>query len=307
MNEYGSDKPDLRYDLKIHDFSKIFKDTSFRAFANIIEQNGLVAGFIVQDNGYFTRKNIDQLVDYVKKLGALGLVWFRFQNNELEGPILKFLSEDEDNNLKAEFSSEGNQVLLLVADKKEKAQTILGDLRSHLAQELDLIDENKDTFLWVIDFPMLEFDEKENRYVARHHPFTSPNQNDIELLEQKPKEVRARAYDLVVNGFEIAGGSIRIHDAQMQKKIFKMLNISDKEAENKFGFLLKALEYGAPPHGGIAFGFDRLVMILSGAKSIRDVIAFPKTASALSLMDGAPDTVSIEQLTELGLSIISNE
>lgn len=194
-------------------------------------------------------------------------------------------------------------IAFVIADEREKTLKILGELRLHLARTYDLIDETKDNFLWVVDFPMLEFEEEEQRYIARHHPFTSPKIEDLEHLESHPTEVKARAYDLVINGNEIAGGSIRIHDRSVQQRVFKMLKISDEEAESKFGFLMNALEYGAPPHGGIAFGFDRLVMMLTQASSIRDVIAFPKTSSAMSLMDGAPSAVIDAQLAELGIKL----
>ncbi len=303
MSEYGSDKPDLRFDLKIKEIGDLFSRTEFKAFSSVLDTGGLIAGLCVEGADKFSRKQIDKLTDFVKKLGAKGLVWFKYQNNQLEGPIVKFLSEEEIKSLVNHFKAAENNIIFVLAGEKEETLSILGNLRSHLAQYLDLIDESRDSFLWITDFPMLEFDNEEQRYIARHHPFTSPQKSDLALLESEPEKVKARAYDLVINGYEIAGGSIRIHQSEIQKRVFKMLGISENEAESKFGFLLTALEFGAPPHGGIAFGFDRLAMILAGVKSIRDVIAFPKTASALSPMDGAPSKVSEQQLTDLGLKL----
>jgi aspartyl-tRNA synthetase len=255
----------------------------------------------------FSRKQIDKLTDHAKTHGAKGLVWFKFQNGALEGPIVKFLSEKEITSIINKTGLADNDILFMVAGETELTQTVLGALRLYLADFLGLIDYTKDSFVWITDFPMLEFNEDEDRYVARHHPFTSPQDEDLVILESDPQSVKARAYDLVINGNEIAGGSIRIHDSDVQKSVFSMLGISKEEAENKFGFLITALDYGAPPHGGIAFGFDRLAMILAGASSIRDVIAFPKTTSALSPMDGSPSEISREQLKELGLSITKND
>jgi aspartyl-tRNA synthetase len=303
LNKYGSDKPDMRFDMQIQHFTSIFAASNFKTFANVVKQDGVVAGLIAEDIGLLNRSYIDRLVDYVKKLGALGLIWFRLVKNQLDGPIVKFLSEEEKSKIIAATKIKDAQVIFILAGQREKTLNILGELRLHLGQQLNLIDQNKDRFVWIIDFPMLEYDEKEKRYVARHHPFTSPQAQDISLLEQSPEKVKARAYDLVINGNEIAGGSIRIHKKKLQQKVFNMLNISEEEAENKFGFLLSALEYGAPPHGGIAFGFDRLIMLLTGSTSIRDVIAFPKTSSGLSLMENAPSPVNKDQLDELGLRV----
>jgi aspartyl-tRNA synthetase len=303
MSKYGSDKPDLRFDLSIINLTDVFHDTKFNAFSNIISDKGIIAGLCVSGADRFSRKQIDKVTGYVKSLGAKGLVWLKHQGETLEGPIAKFLSDKEKNEIVIQTNSKKNDILFIIASNEEETYPILGELRIYLAEYLDLIDKSKDSFLWIIEFPMLEFDQEENRYVARHHPFTSPIIEDIDMLEKEPEMVRARAYDLVMNGNEIAGGSIRIHQASLQQRVFQMLGISKQEAENKFGFLLTALEYGAPPHGGIAFGFDRLAMILAKANSLRDVIAFPKTTSALSLMDGSPSPVSDKQLTELGLRL----
>lgn len=307
MSKYGSDKPDLRFDISITNLTDIFNKTEFNAFSNVIDADGIIAGLCVEGADRFSRKQIDKLTDFVKGHGAKGLVWLKHQEKTLEGPITKFLSDDEINGLIKETKSKNNHIIFLIASDEEETFTVLGELRLHLAEFLGLVDKTKDYFLWITDFPMLEFNEEEERFVARHHPFTSPINEDMNLLEKDPKSVKARAYDLVMNGNEIAGGSIRIHDASLQQRVFKMLGISDQEAEDKFGFLLTAMEYGAPPHGGIAFGFDRLAMLLANANSLRDVIAFPKTTSAISLMDGSPSTVSQKQLSELGLTLKSEK
>jgi aspartyl-tRNA synthetase len=303
LRHYGSDKPDLRFDLKIEHLSDIFKNTAFTAFSQVLQNNGIIAGLRVKAADRFSRKQLDKITDHAKQLGAKGLVWLKYQNAQLEGPIVKFLAEKEIQTIIGLTNSGEGEIIFIVAGEEEKTLLVLGGLRLYLAEYLDLIDKQSDRFLWITDFPMLEFSAEENRFIARHHPFTSPRAEDTGLLESEPTLVKARAYDLVINGNEVAGGSIRIHRADIQKRVFRMLNMADEEAENKFGFLMTALEYGAPPHGGIAFGFDRLVMILTGAKSIRDVIAFPKTTSALSLMDGAPSAISELQLSELGLAI----
>jgi aspartyl-tRNA synthetase len=305
METYGSDKPDTRFELTITLLTHIFENSGFNTFKQIANENGVIAGIAADKHEKFSRNYLDDLVKYAKQLGALGLVWFRFKNGLLEGPITKFLNKGEiDALIQATGLNSEDQLLFILAGKKEKTLSILGEIRLRLGVDLNLIDYTKNSFLWVVDFPMLEFDEAEGRFVARHHPFTSPKEYDRDKLDKNPEAVKAKAYDLVINGNEIAGGSIRIHDKEMQKKVFKMLNISEKEAENKFGFLLSAMGYGAPPHGGIAFGFDRLVMMLRGANSIRDVIAFPKTSSGFSPMDGAPALVDSRQLQELGIKLM---
>jgi len=304
MSTYGSDKPDLRFDISITGLSDVFQDTGFNAFAQVLGNNGVIAGLSVNGADRFSRKQIDKVTEYVKKFGAKGLVWFKQTENTLEGSISKFLSEREMSGIIQKMNTKMNDMIFIVAGEDEETYTILGELRLYLADFLNLIDDSKDSFLWIVDFPMLEYDQEEERYVARHHPFTSPVADDIDLLEKEASKVKARAYDLVMNGNEIAGGSIRIHHASLQQRVFNMLQISKEEADDKFGFLINALTYGAPPHGGIAFGFDRLAMLFAGAKSLRDVIAFPKTTSALSLMDGSPSAVSKKQLSELGLELI---
>jgi aspartyl-tRNA synthetase len=302
---YGSDKPETRFEMHLNDLTEIFKSTSFKVFADVIQSEGIIAAVVADKPDYFSRKKLDFLTEYVKKYGARGLVWFRVNEKDLDGPAVKYFSEGEKKALRETLNLKAGQVVCIIAGETETTLISLGALRLFLGNELNLIDTTKDELLWITDFPMLEFDENENRYIARHHPFTSPQEQDLNLLETSPQEVKARAYDLVLNGNEIAGGSIRIHDTELQKRVFRMLKINDQEAEKRFGFLLRALEYGAPPHGGIAFGFDRLVMLLTGADSLRDVIAFPKTASALSLMDGSPSAVDVQQLRELGLVINS--
>ncbi len=308
--EYGSDKPDLRFDLRIKNLTGIFKNTGFKALADVVLHggaDGIVAGIALADSGRLTRKMIDQYTEYVKSLGAAGLIWLRLHGTEVEGSVTKYLQPEEKSALAAACGDIKEGIIFILAGAYEKTLLTMGELRLRLGSDLDLIKTDQDRWLWVVDFPMLEFDEKEKRWMARHHPFTSPKPVDLDKLESAPQQVKARAYDLVLNGTEIAGGSIRIYNAEIQKRVFRMLNIPDQEAEQKFGFLLKALQYGAPPHGGIAFGFDRLVMLLTKSASLREVIAFPKTASAMSLMDGAPDSVDPDQLKELGLCLLNKE
>jgi len=300
---YGVDKPDLRFDLKIVKLNRFFRATEFSVFKNVLEGSGEIAGIIVPKATAFSRKKIDELSEQVFKMGAKGLATLKFQQGEFSGTIAKFLSQAEKQELTGNLGLRDEDLLLMVADTYETTFTVLGQLRLLLGEELGLIDNTRFEFLWITDFPLLEYSPDEKRYVARHHPFTSPKLDQMKLLADDPGKVEARAYDLVLNGFEIAGGSIRIHTRDIQELMFKALNISAEEAEKKFGFLMKAFEYGAPPHGGIAFGLDRMVMLMTGADSIRDVMAFPKTSSGLSLMDDCPSEVSAEQLTELKISI----
>lgn len=300
---YGNDKPDLRFGLPITTLNNVFEKSEFKVFRSAIENKGIVAAIVVEAADQFSRKKIDQLTEKAKHFGAKGLAYLIFNNNEFKGSVAKFLADSEKENLKKTLNLKDNSLILIVADTYEKSYSVLGQLRLELANELNLMDKSRFEFVWIVDFPLLEWSEEQNRYVARHHPFTSPKTDQLELLTTQPEKALARAYDLVVNGNEIAGGSIRIHRRDLQEKMFDVLKISKQEAEAKFGFLLQALEYGAPPHGGIAFGLDRLVMLLTGSESIRDVIAFPKTSSALSLMDGAPSEVSEEQLAELHIKV----
>lgn len=308
MEKYGSDKPDLRVDLEMVTLNHVFENTSFKVFNDSIKNNGMITGLLAPGCGEYTRNQLDNLTDFVKKLGAGGLIWMRVKesgsNVDLEAPIAKFLSEDEKKNIISELKAKPGDLLFILTGSKIKTLSIMGQLRLEMARRLELIKPDAEPkLLWVTDFPLFEWDEQTKRFYAMHHPFTSPRLEDVEFMESDPSKVKARAYDLVLNGSEIAGGSIRIHNADLQSKMFKALGISEEEAEHKFGFLMNAFKFGAPPHGGIAFGFDRLAMIFAGENSIREVIAFPKTASAISIMDDAPSTVDENQLKDLHIKI----
>lgn len=297
MNKYGSDKPDTRFAMEINDLGEILKDSEFKVFAGPLSTGGTVRG--IKANASFSRKEIDELTEFVKRYGAKGLAWIALKDGEIKSPIAKFLSEEELQGIVDTLEAKEGDTILIVADSVKTTLQSLGALRLHIAKKLDIIDRNKLNFLWVVNFPLLDFDEEENRYIAAHHPFTSPLAEDMHLLETNPEQVRANAYDLVLNGMEMAGGSIRIHQEDIQKKVFKAIGLSDEMAREKFGFLLDALTFGAPPHGGIAFGLDRLVMEMVETENIRDVIAFPKTTSASDLMTEAPSPVDEKQLEEL--------
>ncbi len=304
METYGSDKPDTRFAMKLHCINPLVDGCGFRVFSEPVKKGGVVAGFVVPGGASFTRNQMDNLVDYTKSLGAGGLAYFKWTENGLETAVEKFLGKELVEAIARDMGAERGDLVLLVSDVWQKAYTVLGTLRLELGRRLNLVNEGRFELLWVTDFPMFEYSEEEKRYVAMHHPFTAPNPEDVPLLETDPSRARARAYDLVMNGNEIAGGSIRIHDAALQRQVFKLMGIEEEEATRKFGFLINAFRFGAPPHGGIAFGFDRLTMLLTGMKSIRDVIAFPKTASAVSLMDDAPGPVDDKQLRELHIRIV---
>ncbi len=304
METYGSDKPDTRFGLTFTRLNDLVKESGFRVFADVVQKGGVVAAFVVPGGAAFTRNQMDNLVDYAKSLGAGGLAYIKVTENGPETAIEKFLGKDLVNAIVTTTAAGRGDLILMVSDTWQKAYTILGTIRLEMGRRLNLIQESEDRMLWVTDFPLLEFSEEENRFVAVHHPFTSPHPDDLGLLETDPGAARARAYDLVLNGNEIAGGSIRIHETGLQSRIFTLLGIGEEEAQRKFGFLLGAFRYGAPPHGGIAFGFDRIAMVLTGMKSIRDVIAFPKTASAVSLMDDSPSEVDDRQLRELHIRVI---
>jgi len=304
MEKYGSDKPDLRFNLEMVTLNNVFVNTNFKVFKDQIESNGIITGLLAPGCGEYTRNQLDVLTDFVKKLGAGGLIWMRVKEDGLDAPIAKFLSDEEKLNIISKLSAKTGDLIFILSGAKLKALNIMGALRLEMARRLELIKKDaQPQLLWVTDFPLFEWDDETKRYFAMHHPFTSPRIEDVQYMESEPGKVHARAYDLVLNGSEIAGGSIRIHSAELQAKMFKALGISDEEAESKFGFLMKAFQYGAPPHGGIAFGFDRMAMIFAGENSIRDVIAFPKTASAVSLMDDCPSEVSEAQLTELYIRV----
>jgi len=305
MTRFGSDKPDLRFDMEIRTITDIVKDAEFKVFQDTAASDGVVAMINAKGCAGYSRKNLDELTEFAKKYGAKGLTWIKFSDGEVNSPIAKFLSDDIISSIKEVANAEDGDLILAAADKWTTCYTILGALRLEVARREGIIDEvkNQFSFLWVVDFPMFEYDEEEQRYIAMHHPFTSPLDEDISKLDNPSQNLRAKAYDIVCNGAEVGGGSIRIHDNEVQQQIFKLLGLSNEEAESKFGFLLKALQYGAPPHGGVALGLDRLAMILSGTDNIRDVIAFPKTTSGLSLMDGCPSEVDIKQLKELYLKI----
>ncbi|WP_117169137.1 aspartate--tRNA ligase [Paraliobacillus sediminis] len=304
MERYGSDKPDTRFDMELVDLSDLVKTSGFKVFEGAISSGGKVSAINVKGRAKdYSRKDIDKLTDFVKIYGAKGLAWLKIEDNVFKGPIAKFFSEAEQSELMDRLQADNDDLLLFVADKKAIVYDSLGALRMKLAKELQLIDENQFNFLWVTDWPLLEYDEAAGRYSAAHHPFTMPFIEDIDKIETNPEQVKAQAYDLVLNGFELGGGSLRIHKRDIQDKMFKVLGFSKEEAESQFSFLLEALEYGTPPHGGIALGFDRIIMLLAGKNNLRDTILFPKTASASDLLTDAPGSVSQAQLDELQLQL----
>ena len=306
MEKYGSDKPDIRFEMYLNDVSSIVTETDFRVFTSAVENGGVVKGITVKGGtDQFTRKQIDGLEEIAKTHGAKGLAWIKATDEGLTGPISKFF-EDEAlaSNLLDGMGAEEGDLMLFVADKAKVAFDALGALRVHLGKELELYDPEELAFIWVIDWPLLEFDEEADRYVAAHHPFTRPKDEDVDKLLENPTEVYAQAYDIVLNGYEIGGGSLRIHEKELQSNMFKTLGFTQEEAEAQFGFLLDAFEYGFPPHGGIALGLDRLVMLLANEPNIREVIAFPKNGRAADPLTNAPTTVSADQLVELSLSVL---
>ena len=306
MNRYGSDAPDLRFSLELNDLSDIFLDTDFKVFQSVLKVKGKVIGLKVEGGASFSRKDLDLLIAQAQDLGARGLLWGKYTENGLESPLTKFEKAENINKLAQKLALQVGDLVLIVSDKKELAQSVLGTLRKSLARKLNLIDENDYKFVWVDHFPLLEYDEEDGRFYAKHHPFTSPDVS-LEALNAMSKEeiakLNSRAYDIVLNGVELGGGSIRIHNKKMQEKIFQLLGIKEEEAQEKFGFLLEALEYGAPPHAGIALGVDRLIMLATKTDSIRDVIAFPKTQKAACLLTEAPSAVDPLQLRELGIRL----
>jgi aspartyl-tRNA synthetase len=305
MAKYGSDKPDLRPGLEIQDLRELFRESNFRVFKEIVAKGGTVRGFVIPKASHYSRSEVDGIVDMAKQqLGATGLVWARHADDgTITSSVMKAMGEDEVRRLLDATSTGNGSLIFIAAGDPDPTSKLLGQLRLILAKKDGLLRPDQFAFTWVVDFPLLEWDSEEKRYNSMHHPFTSPLDEDMEEFERDPGNIRAKAYDLVLNGSEIGGGSIRIHDAAMQRRIFSLLNISDEEAKLRFGFFLEALEYGTPPHGGIALGLDRIAAILANESSIREVIAFPKTAAAVDLMSGAPSPVDPKQLRELHIQI----
>lgn len=301
IRDYGSDKPDLRFDMKIEDITDIFKDTEFSMFRSVLDNKGVINALVVKNEANnYSRKGIDKLTELVKTYRARGLAFLKYTEGEFSGSIKNGVSENELNELKELLALEDNDLVLIVADNYKTTKIALGALRNHLGKELNLYKEDYH-LLWVVDFPSFEYSEEEGRFVSSHHPFTSPKDSDVDKLINDKEHCYSKAYDIVINGYEAGGGSIRIHDANVQAKMFEALGFSKEEAKRRFGFFLEAFKYGTPPHGGLALGLDRLVMLLTGTDNIRDVIAFPKTASASDLMSEAPTEVDKKQLEELGI------
>lgn len=303
MARFGVDKPDMRFGLELVDVGQEIAGSGFKVFTQVLDNDGQVKGINAKGCGQYSRKDIDDLTKHAAIYGAKGLAYLIITEEGIKSPITKFFSEDQLNSIVAKMEGQTGDLLLFVADKPSVVAAALGHLRLELARRLELIKEGQHNFLWVVDFPLLDYDEEEKRWVAMHHPFTSPASQDMALMEKEPGKVRAQAYDMILNGVEIGGGSIRIYRRDVQELMFKTLGLSSEEAQDKFGYLLEAFEYGVPPHGGIAFGIDRIVMLMANRSTIRDVIAFPKTQSAMDLMSQAPSPVSPKQLKELHIKI----
>ena len=306
MNKYGSDKPDTRFGLELVDVTEIFRNSDFRAFETGLSAKGSIKAIVVDDANNYSRKDIDNLTELAKKNGSKGLISIKYLNKELEGSAIKFFSEDEKEKLIEILNLQENQMALIVSDVWEKTCSVLGALRNHFGKTLELYDKKTYDFLWVIEFPLVEYSQEDGRYYSVHHPFTRPYDEDLSLLDTNPSKVRSYAYDVVLNGYELGGGSLRIYDFDMQQKIFELLSLTKEEIETRFGFFIDALKYGTPPHGGLALGLDRVAMILTGSDSLRDVIAFPKNANAKCPMSDAPTPVDEKQLQELHIKIIDS-
>lgn len=305
MDRYGVDKPDVRFAMELKDVSDLVAESGFKVFADAVAGGGSVRAIVVIDGAaFYSRKKIDKLTDYVKDFGAHGLAWAKRNADGTQSPVLKFVGEEGMDAIFERTGAEEGDLVLFVADKNDVVYAALGNLRNHIAEEMDLIPEDVLAPLWIVEFPLFEYDEEEARYVAKHHPFTAPMDEDLNKIESDPANCRAKAYDIVINGDEMGGGSIRIHDAAVQNKMFAALGFSKEEAEEKFGFLIEAFRYGAPPHGGLAYGLDRLIMLLTGEKNMRHVIAFPKTQSASDLLTGAPVELPAEQLKEVHIRVV---